>query len=119
MKTPTTLGLLMSTILAVTTATPVSADMAPLSGGLRSERNAFVHVADLDLTRWTDAQTLYERIRYAARTICTADELSFDVKRALHWQQCVQSAVDGAVAQTHAPLLRAIHLDQRAELARL
>ena len=58
--------------------------MGAREGVFRAERNAFVYIADLDLTRFADAQTLYERIRYAARTICTADELSFDAERALH-----------------------------------
>lgn len=119
MKTFMVPGLIGVAIFAIGAATTASAEIGPRKGAFHAERNAYVRIADLDLSRAADAQTLYERIRYAARTICTDDELSFDVKRVLHWQQCVHSAVDDAVERANAPLLTAIHLQQRAQLARL
>ena len=83
------------------------------------ERNASVYVADLDLATERDAYVLYERIGYAARAICAADELSFETQRRPHWRQCVAAAIDNAVDRAGAPLLTAVHLQRRDSLARL
>ena len=83
------------------------------------QRNATVHVADLDLARERDAHILYERIDYAARSVCRADEFSHDARRLRHLRQCVEAAVANAVERANAPLLTAIHLQQREQVARL
>ena len=111
MKTSMTLGLIGALSIVATAA----AAEAPAS----YQRSASVYVADLDLARVADAYVLYERIDYAARSICAADELSFDVKKRRHWRECVESAVTGAVNRANAPVLTAIHLQRREQLARL
>jgi UrcA family protein len=118
MKTFTTLGFIGSAVLAV--ASVAQASERP-GGGANVDhvRRAFVYVADLDLGREPDAQVLYERIRYAARTICSTEEPSFDAQKRQHWQECVKSAVDDAVEQTDSLLLTAVHLQQREQLATL
>ena len=70
MKTFTTLGFIGSAVLAIASAAQASERPG---GGANVDhvRRAFVYVADLDLGREPDAQVLYERIRYAARTICS------------------------------------------------
>lgn len=83
------------------------------------ERSATVYVADLDLAEERDAHLLYERIDYAARSICAAEEMSFDVKKRLHWRQCVDAAIADAVDRANAPVLTAVHLQRRERLARL
>src|SRR5262245_52148356 len=83
------------------------------------QRSATVRVADLDLAREGDARILYERIGHAARAVCRADELSFDSRKGLHRRQCVEAAIAKAVDSADAPLLTAIHLQQREQVARL
>ena len=89
------------------------------SRSARYHRTATVHVADLDLTRERDARIVYERIEYAARAICTANELSFDTKKRVERRRCIEGAVASAVQSANAPLLSAIHLQRREQLARL
>jgi UrcA family protein len=118
MKPFKTLCFIGATLLVVASTTQASE--RHLRGiGVDQTRRAFVYVADLDLDRRTDAQTLYERIRYAARTICSTDELSFDAQKRRHWRECVESAIDDAIEQVNAPLLMALHLQQREQLATL
>jgi UrcA family protein len=111
MKTLITLGLI-GTLLTVT-ATPSRADTA------HYPRSAIVYVADLDLTQEPDARTLYRRIAYAARSLCTAGAVSFDPQKQRHWRDCVSTAVGDAVERANAPLLMAIHLQRSEQLARL
>lgn len=115
MKTFSTFGPIGTALLAFTTVTAEAAEprLSP------QPRTATVYAADLNLARLDDARALYERIGYAARTICTADELSFDAKRQRHWRECVEAAVAAAVERADAPLVTAIHLQQRSQLARL
>jgi len=79
-------------------------------------RDAAVQVADLDLTSRRDAAVLYERIGYAARIVCTTGVLS---ARRVEWTRCVSAAIDSAVEGVDAPLLTALHLQEREQLARL
>jgi UrcA family protein len=116
MKTFTTLGFIGSAVLAV--ASVAQASERP-GGGANVDHVRRAFVADLDLGREPDAQVLYERIRYAARTICSTEEPSFDPQKRQHWQECVESAVDDAVEQTDSLLLTAVHLQQREQLATL
>lgn len=83
------------------------------------QRVATVFVGDLDLAVERDARALYERIGYAARSICTAEVLSFDARRALNRRQCIEKAIADAVGRAGAPLVMAIHLQQREQVARL
>ena len=101
--------------LAAVAAAPVSAEPRNES----YQRYATVYVADLDLGREPDARVLYERIDYAARSICTPDELSFAVRKQVHWRRCVEVAIANAVDRANAPLLTAIHSYRREQLARL
>jgi len=84
-----------------------------------SQRSAIVRVADLDLTREPDARVLYQRIGRAARAVCRADEFSADPRKGLHSRQCREAAISDAVARADAPLLTAIHLQEREQVARL
>jgi UrcA family protein len=115
MKTFTTIASIGAALVAIASATAQAGHPQ-----IRSyQRNATVYVADLDLTRRPDADVLYERIGHAARSICATDELSFDTKKRRHWRQCAEAAIADAVDRVNAPLLTAIHLQQRAQLARL
>lgn len=106
-----------SVLFAIAAVTAATATAGPRIS--HYERSATVYVADLDLATEPDAQALYERIGHAARSICTADELSFDNKKRHHWRECVETAVARAVDRANAPLLMAIHLQQREQVAKL
>lgn len=85
----------------------------------RYQRSARVFAGDLNLGNEHDARVLYERIGYAARSICRAEVLSFDPKRQRTRRACVERAIGNAVDRAGAPLLTAIHLLERQQVARL
>jgi UrcA family protein len=73
-------------------------------------RTVTVRFGDLDLSTTAGAQTLYQRIRGAARAVCGEEgdyDLGLDSRH--YWNSCFQSAVNGAVEKVHSPLLRAVH----------
>jgi UrcA family protein len=61
-----------------------------------------VRFGDLDLATAAGAQTLYERIIAAARSVCRDAQPS-------SVRSCRKRAVDGAVATVGSPLLSSIH----------
>jgi UrcA family protein len=65
--------------------------------------------ADLDLSRPADAQTLYLRIKRAARIVCDATRSDWDVARLRHWKECFAKAIDDAVSRIDRPTLTALH----------
>lgn len=61
-----------------------------------------VHFADLDLSKRAGAETLYDRIRAAARSVCSGEIQMF-------YADCRAKAVDEAVAGVGNTLLAAVH----------
>jgi len=88
---------------------------APALAQTGSEARAVpVSYADLDLTRTGDAQTLLNRLRYAAAASCTqiaAAQGNTRLNRAI--TQCSDEALDTAVAQIDRPELSRLHAAQR------
>jgi UrcA family protein len=105
--------------VGVVLSTLVVAKASAASDIPRHERNATVYAGDLDLATERDARVLYERIDYAARSICAAEEQSFDSKTRPHARQCVEAAIAAAVGRANALVLTAIHLQRRGRLAGL
>jgi UrcA family protein len=66
-----------------------------------------VRYSDLDLTTQAGADTLYHRIRGAARQVCGYEASSFWGQRS--FRNCVNGAVGNAVATVNSPLLTALH----------
>jgi UrcA family protein len=76
-----------------------------------------VLAADLDAAKPEDVQTLYDRIRSAARIVCRREySAAWDLKRIFHRQQCFERAVDQTVAEVGVPQLTALH---RGEIERV
>jgi UrcA family protein len=75
-----------------------------------------VDASDIDLAQIADAEVLYVRIHSAARAMCRAEAIAWDVKRLLRTRHCIESAVEAAVGLVDAPLLTAVH---RGELERI
>jgi UrcA family protein len=87
-------------------ADPVYRPESPLT----PETATTVRADDLDLTKPEDVQSLYERIRGAARSLCEVEHSApWDIKRSKHKRECFEQAVDRAVARTNEPALTALH----------
>ena len=71
-------------------------------------RSVVVAYGDLDLSSQPGAQTLYARLRGAARTVCGPREVRIQQLR-WDWTQCVDTALDNAVAATGIERVVAIH----------
>ena len=70
-----------------------------------------VSFADLDLSKAAGAQTLYNRIKVAARRVCgPADRYTYGAPNNA-FRKCFVAAVADAVAQVDRPSLTALHLE--------
>lgn len=79
-------------------------------------RQITVSYADLDLSRTEGAETLYRRLRAAARQVCGPDEARELARRAA-WKECVDRAVAEAVRTVDRDALKAVHRQKAAKLA--
>lgn len=70
-------------------------------------RSVAVSYADLDLSKRAGAETLYRRIRKAARAVCEPGSLS--PGRMGVWRDCIEEAVANAVVSINRPTLTALH----------
>ena len=76
-----------------------------------------VSYADLDLSKSAGAQTLYKRIKKAARRVCgPVDNYTF-LTPAKTFRQCYEQAIADAVAQVDRPSLTALHQDETSRTA--
>jgi UrcA family protein len=71
-----------------------------------------VSYADLDLSKPAGAQTLYKRIKAAARSVCgPVDQYTF-VTAPSAFRECFDKAVADAVSQVDRPSLTALHREE-------
>lgn len=71
-----------------------------------------VSYADLDLSKPAGAQTLYKRIKAAARHVCgPVDQYTFVTPPAA-FRECFEKAVADAVSQVDRPSLTALHREE-------
>jgi UrcA family protein len=71
-----------------------------------------VSYADLDLSKSAGAQTLYKRIKAAARHVCgPVDNYTF-VTPSRAFRKCYDQALADAVAQIDRPSLTALHREE-------
>jgi UrcA family protein len=71
-----------------------------------------VSFADLDLSKPAGAQTLYKRIKAAARSVCgPVDQYTFVVS-SYSFRKCFDAAVADAVGQVDRPALTALHREE-------
>ena len=73
-------------------------------------RSVVVAYGDLDLSAQSGAQKLYVRLRGAARAVCSPRETRIPSLRR-EWTQCVDIALDNAVAATGIERIVAMHRD--------
>ncbi len=67
-----------------------------------------VNYADLDLSRPAGAQILLSRLRAASAMVCGTSDIR-DLSRSMRVRACVDTAMDQAVSQTHAPQVAALY----------
>jgi UrcA family protein len=75
--------------------------------------SVIVSYADLDLSNPAGADTLYERIKAAARKVC-APLATKELSRIGLWRDCYEQAVSNAVATIDRPTLTAAHRAARS-----
>jgi UrcA family protein len=68
-----------------------------------------VSFADLDLSKPAGAQTLYKRIKAAARHVCGPVDNYTYVTPSRGFRECYEKAIADAVAQIDRPSLTALH----------
>jgi UrcA family protein len=88
-------------------AAALTADVASATTVVDGAKTAVVHYSDLDLSRPEDARRLYSRILRAARAVCD-DFRSPDIQRNQIYGQCLDKAVDDAVAQVQSAPVTAL-----------
>ncbi len=76
-------------------------------------RGAKVNYSDLKLSTFAGAQTLYQRISGAARTVC--GEQGRRIEEQLAWERCYRSAIADAIVKVNSPLLTLLHSGQSTE----
>ncbi|HEY2419275.1 MAG TPA: UrcA family protein [Steroidobacteraceae bacterium] len=69
-----------------------------------------VAYGDLNLDTAAGAKTLYIRLRYAAKHVCSPVAAEPRDLNGFHiWQSCVDSAIASAVEQVNKPMLSGLH----------
>ena len=92
-------------LAALAVCTCLVAHGAPAAQAVKMQA---VSYADLDLSKPAGAQTLYKRIKAAARVVCgPADHYSYMTPKA--FRECFETAIADAVAQVDRPSLTALH----------
>jgi UrcA family protein len=67
-----------------------------------------VSYGDLDLNSQQGAKVLYARLRFAARQVCIPLE-SIELDRQHAWHECVDNALNSAVASVNKASVTALH----------
>ncbi len=101
-KHSNSLGMVLSVALAVIGSPATLADTAADPPASR------VRYGDLDLAREDGIQTLYSRVRAAARRVCEVG-VSRDVVLQAQSRRCAENAVENAVARLGNPRVSALH----------
>jgi UrcA family protein len=76
-----------------------------------------VHFGDLNLSTDAGVETLYKRIKIAARTVCQESEVAGDGRVASHYWACYDKAVADAIGKVNNTQLTAMY--QRATHTRV
>jgi UrcA family protein len=93
-------------VVATTSASVQAADRTASS----TTQSITVSYADLDLSRQAGVDTLYRRILSAADSACSPKADTRDLIARRDWLQCVDLAVDNAVAHIANSTLSQTHL---------
>ncbi|MEP6547180.1 MAG: UrcA family protein [Gammaproteobacteria bacterium] len=78
-----------------------------------------VKFADLDLRGAAGAETLYSRIRIAARQVCTPTFAGWEWESVRSSRSCIEKAITRAVADVNASTLTSYHMTKTSHTIRL
>jgi UrcA family protein len=88
----------------------------PVVHGVRATTNGpsiTVRYADLDLSRVAGAQTLYKRIKGAARSVC--GDQGRRIEEQQQWKGCYRGTIADAIVKVNSPLLTLLHSGQNGQ----
>ncbi len=89
----------------------VSAGVDAKAADLSPPSRVMVGYADLDLSRPSDTQVLYQRLERASANVCgRMDPMNLGARE--RWQHCYRDALQRAVMQVNSPQLLALHHDR-------
>ena len=78
-----------------------------------------VRYSDLDLTQSADVSRLYARLKYASEKVCYVTDDSKNLRAKTLQADCMQGALNRAVAQVNEPKLTQLHAQEpRIRVAR-
>lgn len=100
----------LNTLLTVTALSAGALGACSLSSLARADSNdapptMTVFYGDLDINNIHGAAVLYQRISYAAATVCRDLGRSRQIDLLSRYQGCVHSAVSGAITKVNSPAL--------------
>ena len=98
--------------LTLTSLLGFGAAMAAADAQAADAQRVTVSYRDLDLSRATDVQRLYQRLEHAARSVCLDEPSAEQFARHRVWQSCYDSSLDSAVMQVRSPELLALYRSQ-------
>jgi UrcA family protein len=104
-QSKSTAFILAATVVALACAASAGRALADQPGEALSKK---VTYGDLDLESQQGAKALYARLRFAAREVCVPFE-SIELSRQRVWRNCVDNALDSAVAQVNKTRVTALH----------
>jgi UrcA family protein len=105
------LGVLPHAFILVGCLEMGAANLARAADPTHAQLSVRVSLRDLDLTKPEGTATLYRRIEYAARAVCSPYEGRPLAQYAI-WRRCFTETVESAVAKVDNVNLAAYHLDK-------
>src|SRR5215813_9013167 len=88
----------------LTVEAPSASSAGPREQTLYIPPSRIVSFTDLNLSRPADVDTLYRRIRTAARSVCQQAISSTDPEALTHYEECYTATFDQAVAHVNHTL---------------
>ena len=98
------------------TATLLQVSIVSSANAAEAPAQQVISLRGLDLGRPTDVAALYDRIRTAARAVCSAGPVTGSPRNAVE-ARCIAASVDSAVAAIDKAPLTAIHRAASAFMA--
>jgi UrcA family protein len=95
------------------TATLLQATIVSSANAAEAPKQQVISLRGLDLGRPTDVAALYDRIRTAARTVCSAGPVTGSPRNAVE-ARCIAASVESAVATIDKAPLTAMHREASA-----
>jgi UrcA family protein len=101
---------------AATVALSLSAPQFAMASGTVT-KSITVPYSDLNLANAAGANALYQRIRGAARKVCTLDGEVWYGTQSPALRQCIHSAIEQAVMKVNSPVLVAMYKAKNSRTA--